>query len=327
MTLKILTTLLFLFSGWIAHAQAVNVSANGERPTSVPDSVIHIGSGCGDKVSSHPGSKDSSRIVFFTEDFEDSDFAGRDWYDNTSFIITTSKPFSGTSCAEFHFKKGATTPQSRGSIRHLFDESASVYIRFRIKYSDNWQEQPGGYGHHEFHFLTNKDGHWSGLAFTHLTLYIENHNLEPVVSIQDGRNIDQSKIGSNLAGVTEKRAVAGCNGDSDGLGKDICYERDGLHWNGKIFKTGSKYIERERWHLVEAYFRLNTISDSIGQSDGVIRYWLDGRLLIDHTNAVLRTGKHPDMLFNQFIAAPFLGNGAPDDQTFWIDNLVVGNER
>ena len=129
MTLKILTTLLFLFSGWIAHAQAVNVSANGERPTEVPHSVIHTGSGCGDANISNPVSKDSSlRTVFFTENFEDIDFAGRGWYDNT-FIVTTAEAYSGTSCAEFHFKKGASTAQSRGSIRHLFDESASVYIQ------------------------------------------------------------------------------------------------------------------------------------------------------------------------------------------------------
>ena len=29
------------------------------------------------------------------------------------------------------------------------------------------------------------------------------------------------------------------------------------------------------------------------------------------------------MKFNQFVIAPFIGDGSPIDQTFWIDNLTV----
>lgn len=266
-----------------------------------------------------------NRTIFFSEGFEDSEFANRGWYDNT-FRTTTSESYSGASSAEFHFFKGATSPESGGSIRRLFDESNSIYISFRIKYSDNWQEQLGGYGHHEIHLLTNEDGPYTGPAFTHLTLYLENHDLEPVLSLQDGKNIDQAQAGRNLVGITENRSIAGCNGDSDSLGHSTCYKRDGRHWNGKIFFSGSQYIKPGQWHHVEVYFRLNTISDGTGQADGLIKYWLDGALIIDHTNVILRTGAHEKMCFNQFIVAPFMGNGAPNDQSFWIDDLIVASK-
>jgi hypothetical protein len=81
------------------------------------------------------------------------------------------------------------------------------------------------------------------------------------------------------------------------------------------------------WHLVEAFFRLNTISGGKGLKDGVIRYWYDGNLIIDLTNVVLRTGAQPTMKFNQMLFLPFIGDGSPVDQTFWIDDLTLALVR
>ncbi len=331
MTLKILPVLCFIILSGSFYGKDVKVSSVKDIKVNDPGyqfpDTNSVTASYSTDVSESFQKNNSSQTIFFTEDFEDTDFADRGWYDNTNFNITKAEAHSGTSSAEFHFAKGATSPESGGSIRRVFNESASVYISYRVKYSENWQEQPGGYGHHEFHFLTNKDGHWTGPAFTFLTVYIENHDLKPVFSIQDGKNIDQSQIGSNLTGVSENRAVAGCNGDSDGLGNSNCYRRGGLYWNGKIFPAGSKSIKLNQWHRVEVFFSLNTISNGIGQQDGVIKYWLDGSLIINHENVVFRTGAHVDMLFNQFIVAPFLGNGSPNNQTFWIDDLVIANDR
>jgi hypothetical protein len=46
-------------------------------------------------------------------------------------------------------------------------------------------------------------------------------------------------------------------------------------------------------------------------------------MLIDHSNVMYRTGQHPDMKFNQFAITPYIGDGSPIEQTFWIDNLVL----
>ncbi len=53
----------------------------------------------------------------------------------------------------------------------------------------------------------------------------------------------------------------------------------------------------------------------------------DARLIIDHSDVLMRTAQHPNMKFNQFIIAPFLGDGSPVDQTFWIDDLIVATGR
>jgi len=57
----------------------------------------------------------------------------------------------------------------------------------------------------------------------------------------------------------------------------------------------------------------------------LLKYWLDDKLIIDHTNVLMRTAQHADMKFNQFIIAPWIGDGSPIDQTFWLDDLVVAN--
>ena len=41
----------------------------------------------------------------------------------------------------------------------------------------------------------------------------------------------------------------------------------------------------------------------------------------------MRTGENPDMKFNQFLIAPYIGDGSPVEQTMWIDNLTVSTHR
>jgi hypothetical protein len=72
---------------------------------------------------------------------------------------------------------------------------------------------------------------------------------------------------------------------------------------------------------------MNTITGERGNYDGVIRYWYDGKLIIERSNVVLRTANRPAMKFNQFIIGPWIGDGSPVDQTFWIDNLTIMTDR
>jgi hypothetical protein len=50
-------------------------------------------------------------------------------------------------------------------------------------------------------------------------------------------------------------------------------------------------------------------------------------LLIERTNVILRTAQHPTMQWNQFMIAPWIGDGSPVDQTMWVDNLSVETTR
>lgn len=269
--------------------------------------------------------------ILFLENFDNTSLSSRGWYDNTGLTLSTAVHITGSAAsAEFHYLPGATKPTSGGSIRRIFTETDSVYLSYYVKYSSNWQGSNKAYHPHEFMLLTNSDGAWSNLAYTYLTAYIEQNEGEPLISIQDGRNIDETRINMDLTNITEQRAVAGCNGDSDGYGKGTCYLNGSVHWNGKTWRTGKvafsdiqgQYYKGD-WHLVEAYIKLNSIVGGKGVADGIIKYSFDGKLLMEKNNVVVRTGQHPNMKFNQLVLAPYIGDGSPIDQTFWIDNLTL----
>jgi hypothetical protein len=204
-----------------------------------------------------------------------------------------------------------------------------------MKHSPNWQWTGVDWHPHEFHFVTTEDHEYVGPAYTRLTFYIEIVNGVPRVAIQDGANIDNSRIGQDLVGVTEERSVAGGNGDSDGHGPGGYYLNGNVHWNGKDWRPSPGIIHfgalegdyyRGDWHHVKTRLQLNTVEDGIGQRDGILQYWFDGDLIIDHDDVVFRTGEHPDMLINQFLMTPYLGDGARADQRIWIDELMIHTE-
>jgi len=273
--------------------------------------------------------------TLFQEGFEDGNFAARGWYDNKSPLLSSAEHVSGsTQSLQCHFAKGAITPDNLAStMRMKFQETDSVYISFYIKHSTNWVGSGVTYHPHEFYLLTNQDGDWSGLSNTHLTAYVEENAGAPLMRIQDALNIDLANVGKDLTAITEKRAVAGCNGDSDGYGAGECYASGSAYCNGKQWKTSATYFSdtagpyyKGDWHHIEAYFKLNSIVNGIAAKDGIVEYWYDGTPIINNRNVVIRTGQYPTMKFNQFLIGPYIGVGSPVDQTFWIDNLVVATD-
>jgi len=272
--------------------------------------------------------------VQFTEAFADSNVAGRGWYDNTSVLLSTTEHAAGsTSSLQYTFNQGATSPTMGSALRKKFTATDSVYLGYWVKYSTNWVGSQKRYHPHEFHFMTTADGDWAGLSFDHLTAYIEQNGGTPLLGIQDGSNVDQTRIGVNLAAVTENRAVAGCNGSSDGY-PDNCYLAGSTYVNEKKWRAASQYFGdtpgpfyKNDWHLVEAYIKLNTISGGKGVNDGVVQYWFDGQLVIDRHDVLLRTGASPTMQFNQLVIAPYIGDGSPVTQSVWFDDLTVATGR
>src|SRR5213080_542312 len=283
------------------------------------------------------GAAPASAAVLVQEGFEDASFALRGWYDNTGMATTAAQQVSGSRALEVHFPVGGKTPTWGGAPRNLFKETESVYLSYWVKYSANWVGSGRSYHPHEFLFLTNENDVYSGLSFTHLTAYVE-HNYQnggiPALQLQDGANVDQSKIGVDLSSVTESRAAAGCNGNTDGYATS-CYDQgDGNYTNAKIFSAGQPSFMpnpgpgyKGDWHFVEAYFKLNAIQSGKGVANGIIRYWFDGKLVIERTNVLMRTGAHASMKFNQLAIAPWIGDGSPADQTMWVDNLTIATDR
>jgi hypothetical protein len=72
---------------------------------------------------------------------------------------------------------------------------------------------------------------------------------------------------------------------------------------------------------------MNSIQNGIGVPDGKIRWVQDGVPLITHDKVLLRTGAHANLEFNQFAVLPYIGDGSPVAQSFWVDELTVATAK
>lgn len=273
--------------------------------------------------------------ILFQEGFEDDSWAARGWYDNGAFTTTTTSPHAGSRALVGTFAQGATNP-SWGAGRLLFTPTTSIYLSYWVRYSANWVGSLANSHPHEFFFLTTENGAYTGPARTRLTAYVE-HNYQdggvPILAWQDGQNIDETRPNQDLVGITELRAVAGCNGNADGIPSG-CYTVGAQYRNGKTMRaTAPRFMPtagpgyKGDWHHVEAYFQLNTIVNGIGRTDGIARYWFDGALVLEATNAQFRTGQHPNMRFNQMMLSPYIGNGSSVSQSVWVDDILLATAR
>lgn len=267
-----------------------------------------------------------SEVVFIRESFDNPNLSSRGWYDNVRPLLSSEHVGASGNAVEYRFVQGATKPTTGSPLRKKFGPSDSVYFSCYVKYSANWVGSLKPYHPHEFHFLTTLDDDWAGLSFTHLTLYIEENGGTPLIAIQDGRNVDQSQVGKDLTQATEHRAVAGCNGSADRY-PDNCYRASEGYVNEKKWKAPGKMFGDPNWHFVEAFVRLNSIAGGKGARDGVVQYWLDRKLLIDRHDVLLRTAATPTLRFNQFVIAPYIGDGSPVAQSMWVDDVVVAAAR
>ncbi len=278
----------------------------------------------------------ASGQVLFSEGFEDANLGARGWYDDVPrATVTTTEHHSGGGALEIHWPQGSTSPHN--AIRRLFSETETLYVSYWVKYSPNYVGSGQGYQPHEFGVTSNRDDPYSNLTYSYLYAYIEQNYQNggiPVLRMQDARMIDTNNINVDLTGVTENRAVAGCNGNTDGTGITSCFPLGGLWYNGKewwapgvAFQDSPGLDYKGDWNHVEVYFQLNTIADGTGQTDGVVRYWLNGNLKIEHTNVLFRTGANSTLKFNQFLITPYIGDGSPADQYMWVDDLVLATGR
>src|SRR6266545_7392706 len=277
--------------------------------------------------------------VLLQESFDNASLDVRGWYDGHAATISTTEYHGGGGSIESRFPASGTQP-SWATKRHLFTPSPTVYVSFWVKYSTNWVGSGRPYHPHEFVILSDLDGDWDGLSNDVLTAYIEqvyNNGGQPQLALQDGKNVNLS-LGSppnNLVGVTEDRSVSGCNGHTETSGVDVwnCfnmppwYSAKEYHAAAVAFQLNPGPGYKSDWNHVEAYFQMNSIVGGIGQTDGIVRYWFNGVLVIDRTNVLLRTGAHPTLKFKQIVLAPYIGDGSPADQTVWYDDLVVATAR
>jgi len=242
--------------------------------------------------------------VLFSESFDDTKLLDRGWYDGNKFKISSKDAYAGKGCVEYHWNEGTTSPASSSGVRHLFEPTDTVYLRYYIKLSKGWGWSGRSYHPHLTHFMTTENSEYHGPASSHLTLYIEPVNGKLRLGATDMQNADAPH------GLTQGQLRGG--------------------YNGKLYDSQQVLFNDDKWHCVEAMFKLNSVNLEQGtwNRDGIVRGWFDGKLVVDLNDVVFRTVDFPDMKFNQFLLTPYFGPGLlPHAQTLWIDELVVGTER
>lgn len=252
---------------------------------------------------SGPDNSGLERRVFFSESFEDANLAKRGWYDGSRFRIAGGA-LAGKGCIEFEWNERDSKVQGSSAARHLFEPTDEVAIRYYLKLSKGWGWSGRNYHPHLTHFLTTENSKWHGPAASHLTLYIEPVGGKLRLATQDIQN----------AGVPHGLTQGPLKGG----------------YNGKFYDSKAVLFNDDRWHCVEAYFKLNTLNLDADRpnSDGIVRGWFDGKLVVEQTDVIFRSTDFPQMKFNQFLMAPYFGPGLlPHAQTLWIDELAVGNQR
>jgi len=286
----------------------------------------------------------SAQNILFFEDFESSGFTAKGWYDGFPDKRTTVEHKNGAYSYEGHFLKNATSVPAG---RHLFTPTNKVYISYWVKYSTNWVGSGVAYHPHEWNILTTEDGPFQGPSDTYLTAYVEQNGGRPRLALQDSKNVDPGCILLNngtFVGCngnfstypfTENRSVASSNGLQGFVDTWDSYLSPGNtfgYYSSRVWRADTIYFRnnpgpfyKNDWHFVEAYFELNDIASNKGISNGKIRYWYDGKLLITSDNILFRTAAHPNMKFNQLVYGPYIGVGSPVDQTFWIDDLTIAD--
>lgn len=278
------------------------------------------------------GADAGPETVLFAEPFDDADFASRGWYDSSGGTIAADGAF------ECHFGVGDTVCSGGTPGRAPIPPSESVTLRFRIKLSANWVGSGRPYHPHMFHFVTDADDDYVGPANTHLTTYVEIVEDRPLIALQDSRNVDPNCILRNddsFVGCdgdfasyvfTESRSVAACNGlVGDVDGRD-CF-MNGAYWYSARSWDADTVLTKDVWHAVEATFVMNSILAGAGIPDGEIRFVLDGQTVFEYDQILFRTSANATIAFDQFLMLPYIGDGSPVDQRFWIDDLEITTGR
>jgi hypothetical protein len=267
--------------------------------------------------------------TLFTESFDNSAISSRGWFDGSAIVIDTSVKYGGGGSVKWTWSQGATNPTGTQTIRHDFTATDSLYVSFYWRFNSDWGAGSGlSYHPHIIYVLSDADNHWGSLASNVLDTYIEAEGLVPIIHLQDAANINTSPTPpwTNTMG-TENRAIAGCNGDTvgaDASDDTICYQSGG--WlNGKYWK-GSSNFQKSVWHHNEVYLKMNSVSNGIGQTDGIMQVRVDGVLVINKSNIIYRTNQHPDLKWRTLVLAPYIGVNAPQNETMWMDELTVGTD-
>lgn len=271
-------------------------------------------------------------------DFESNASLPAGLYDYSSLPLNDSVTYqSSDSALAIAFTSSATIPTGFTAFRDTFPETDSVYIGFAAYFDDSFVGSGQAYHPHLGVLLSGDDGLTQGPRDSYQSWYqevnVQSSRVYPVFGFRDVSNIDNANISVDLTGSTEDRGVWGCNGENNpAWGNTDCYDGGSYYINGNFHGRASSdepldSLTRGEWHYVEYEYVMNSISGSVGQSDGVLNIWVDSVQVVANDSVLYRTNTNATLGMRQWIFAPYIGDGSPQAQTFYLDNVCIRTRR
>ncbi|MEM9069287.1 MAG: polysaccharide lyase [Myxococcota bacterium] len=241
-------------------------------------------------------------------------FESPDWMENWSrhggdFVVTDEDQFGFTPLVGRALRARIPEGENTGLntsyyfMEEVGEEPEEIYFRYYLRLGDDWNQSIQG-------------GKLPGIAGTYNTAGWGGRR-------SDGTNgwsarglfIETIPADANnpLAGFTPVGSYV-YHADMEGTFGDnyVWTDRWGAGGHGGVF-------ERDRWYCLEHYVRMNTP----GETDGILRGWVDGRLSVERTAMRFRT---VDSLRIERIWMNLFHGGtpvSPYDQHVFIDNVVI----
>ena len=249
---------------------------------------------------------------------------------------------------KWHWQQGNTRPDGAGiaARQYLSKPVTELYFDTEIWLSSTWRGSGENWHPHLFHILSNDDGDWSPLAYTHNSLYFEimsdtssPYTTYPHFAMQDRQRVNtgHGTPPIDLVGITENRAAGHCNTPASTQGDDIsgnggtktgdCYiydpETDHPYYSAIMYKGGTVDIPRDQWVKLRYYVKMNTFTNNVANFDGVVKIWINDTLAFELDEFMFAAGNFHDTKWDKIAYAPFMGNGSPVHQTMWIKELTI----
>lgn len=270
--------------------------------------------------------------LLFSESFEDDNWDG--WEDGTDSTGTEAGGVVGNAL-KWTWASSATRPTGFSAIRKDFSQSVDEFVvEYLVKYDTGWRGSGAAYHPHLIHIHTTADSQYQSPADAHGSIYLESiadtgspYTNYPQVAFQDSQRVNYS-LGTpplDLTASTEDRSTGQCNTPYTVHGADVgtCYGSGTDWWSSFQFLPQDVAIPGGEWVRVTAYIKKNTVSDSVANSDGIVKLWVNDTLTIDSSTVQFFAAENIGTKWSRFLLAPYIGDGSPVEQSVWLDELNV----
>jgi hypothetical protein len=282
-----------------------------------------------DLATTWPG----TQTIYWTEPFTNTSFAARGWYGVSGAGAGIDAGAGHWTWDNGDFEPNEGYPSNRlldsNTIPEMTLTTPTIYASFSFKVGTNWSNTDP----HYLNFLTNSDSNpeFNGGSPSTLDIICQTIGLKARAYCTDedrivtgtilGDSYPHNNATPTLIGTTQPCAAMGGNGFQTGVTSAFYAAGSNAH----NFDSAANVFTPNTFHTVEFYLKMNSFSGGAPVADGVIKYWVDGNLVVNMTSVVLRTPGYENQEFGRVMLIPFL-QPASGAQEMWMDTLLIANQ-